>query len=418
MKKNIKRIIPMIAIATLMATSVFANNNVENTQQQALEQDSDKQNQIYVNGELLEGINLIKENDKYLLPVRAIFEKLGYEIAYDANTKIISMTKAPHFITFSTTTDGYTFLRMAPQPLGQAPIVKEGVTYVPVELLDLIGIQNEITDEDTLIIGDKVQVDTETTVETRQNPIIITDIDEDKNTVTVEDSQKGTVVLNIKDIKVEYTTEDKELMIGQALEVEYGDIMTASQPPVNTPKSVKVVDKISYGEILSVEKDGENTRVLFKDEEIGEVVLTLAPDFKVEYTTEDKELMIGQSLEVVLGKAMTMSIPPMTTPKSVKVVEKLNQDIVEEETNQEVIKGTATIKSVDKENEKILVTDEKMGDVILNLHDDVKIEYKNGTDLNAYNWMVEGQKLEIEYSPIMTRSLPPINNPVKILILN
>ena len=134
MKKNIKKIIPMVAIATLMATSVFANNNVQNTKQ-ALEENNDKQNQIYVNGELLEGINLIKENDKYLLPVRAIFEKLGYEITYDANTKIISMTKSPHFITFSTKEDAYTFLRMAPQPLGQAPIVKEGVTYVPVELL-------------------------------------------------------------------------------------------------------------------------------------------------------------------------------------------------------------------------------------------------------------------------------------------
>lgn len=412
MKKNIKKIIPMVAIATLMTTSVFANN-VESTQNIALEQSNVKENQIYVNGELLENVNLIKENDTVLFPVRAIFEKLGYEIAYDVNTKTISMTKAPQYITFATTADAYTFARMAPQPLGQAPIVKEGVTYVPVSLLNLIGMENELTSENNLIIGEKVEN------ETRQNPIIITDIDEENNTVTVKDPKKGEIVLNIKDLKIDYTTEDEELMIGQALEVEYGDIMTASQPPINTPKSVKVVDKISYGQVVSVEKDEDNnTRVLFNDEERGEVLLILAPDFKVDYTTEDKELAVGQSLEVVLGKAMTMSIPPMNTPKSVKVVENSNTQSVEENVDNQVIKGNATIKSVDKENNQILVTDEEMGDVVLNLHDDLVVEYKNGEQLNAYNWATEGQKLEVEYSPIMTRSLPPINNPVKITVLN
>ena len=209
-------------------------------------------------------------------------------------------------------------------------------------------------------------------------------------------------------------------MVGQALNVEYGEIMTASEPPINIPKSVKVVDKFSYGEILNVEKDDKNnTRVLFKDEEMGEVVLNLAPDFKVNFNTEDKELKKGQTLEVVLGRAMTMSLPPMTNPKSVSVINlKDNSKEQKEDTNENTLKGIATIKSVDKENETILVTDEKIGDVVLNINDDVKIEYKNGTGTYAYNWMVAGQKIEVEYSPIMTRSLPPINNPVKILVLN
>ena len=378
-----------------------------------------KDNSIYINGSLLENASLIKENGKTLMPVRAIFEKLGYEIGYDANTKTVSMTKAPHYITFSTTSDAYTFSRMAPQPLGQAPVVKEGVTYVPVSLFELIGIEIELTDNNVLYIGEKPAVEedkAETEKESNiKNQIIITEIDEKNNTITVEDDVKGTVVLNIKDLEIEYTTAIKQLMVGQALNVEYGDIMTASEPPINTPKSVKVVDKYSYGLIKSVEKDDkDNTRVLFEDRKIGEVVLNIPSDLKINFTTEDKELKEGQFIEVVLGDAMTMSLPPMTTPKSLSVI----QNETENKDDLETIKGNATIKGVDKDNKTILVTDEKLGDVVLNLHDDVKIEYKNGVGMHAYNWMVEGQKLEVEYSPVMTRSLPPINNPVKILVLN
>lgn len=414
MKKNIKKIIPMVAIATLMATSVFANSpKKENI---SLEQSNVKGNSIYINGQLLENANLIKENGKTLMPVRAIFEKLGYEIDYDANNKIISMSKMPHYITFSTTKDAYTFSRMAPQPLGQAPIVKEGVTYVPVELFDLMGMEIKLTSNNVLYIGDGLEQEESTSAKKEQ--IIIKEIDEKNNTITVEDDKRGIVVLNIKDVKIDYTTEDKELMVGQALDVEYGDIMTASEPPINVPKSVKVVDKFSYGEVLNVEKDDKNnTLVSFKDEEIGEVVLVLAPDFNVDYTTEDKEIKTGQYLEVVLSRVMTMSLPPMNTPKSVKVMENVAVE-QEQDKQEETIKGTATIKTVDKENKTILVTDEKMGDVVLNLHDDLKVEYKDGVGAYGYYWLVEGQKLEIEYSPIMTRSLPPINNPVKILVLN
>lgn len=386
-----------------------------------------KENSIYVNGELLENATLIKENNKVLIPVRNIFEKLGFEIAYNANTKVISMTKGAQYITFATNADAYTFARMAPQPLGQAPVVKEGVSYVPVELFDLIGMDIKLTDNNVLYVGENLQEteeksteNTKDNVAAKKNQIIIKEIDEKNNTITVEDDKRGIVVLNIKDLKMDYTTEDKQLMVGQALNVEYGEIMTASEPPINIPKSVKVVDKFSYGEILNVEKDDKNnTRVLFKDEEMGEVVLNLAPDFKVNFNTEDKELKKGQTLEVVLGRAMTMSLPPMTNPKSVSVINlKDNSKEQKEDTNENTLKGIATIKSVDKENETILVTDEKIGDVVLNINDDVKIEYKNGTGTYAYNWMVAGQKIEVEYSPIMTRSLPPINNPVKILVLN
>lgn len=417
MKKNIKKIIPMVAIATLMTTSVFANTN-NNKETIAIEQTEAKENSIYINGNVLENANLIKENGKTLIPVRAIFEKLGYEIQYDANTKTVSMTKVPHFITFSSNADAYTFSRMAPQPLGQAPIVKEGVTYVPVSLFELIDMEVELTDNNVLYIGEKPNVEEKMLDEKVSTPnikeqIIITEIDEDNNTITVEDDVKGTVVLNIKDLKIEYTTDVKQLHIGQALNVEYGDIMTRSNPPMNTPKSVKTVDKYSYGLIKNVDKDDKgNINILYDDNKIGEVVLNIPSDLKINFSTKDKELKEGQFIETVLGDAMTMSLPPMNTPKSLSVIEKDTQE------ENDAIMSNAVIKGVDKDSQTILITDEKLGDVVLNLHDELKIEYKNNTDTKEYDWMVKGQKLEVEYSPIMTRSLPPINNPIKILVLN
>lgn len=412
MKKNIKKIIPVLALTALMSTTAFATdiNSPVATPISSDAEVSKDANSIFVNGKILENASTIVENGNVLFPARAVFEALDFTINYDAKTKTVSMSKAPQFITFSTVADAYTFSRMAPQPLGQKPVVKDGVTYVPVNLLDLIEMPYTLNENNSLIIGD-ANVNTVESIE-------IIAIDKDNNTITVKDSQKGEIVLNIKDLDIEYTTDDKELLIGQNLEVVYGDTMTTSNPPVNTPKSVKVVDKVSFGQILNVEKDSEgNLSVLYKDSELGEVLLNVPKDMKIEYTTLAKELAKGQYIEVVLGRAMTMSIPPMNNPKSIKVVSKV-EETKDAKEDIETINSNATIKSIDNENKQILVSDEKLGDVLLNLNDDVIVEYKNNDNLNAYNWLVEGQKLNVDYSPIMTRSLPPVNNPVKIIVLN
>ena len=407
MKKNIKKIIPIIAIASLVTTSVFANNKIKG-ETTTIEKSNENKNFIYIDGEMLENASLIEKDNKKLMPVRAIFEKLGYEIQYNPEDKTIIMLKGPHYITFSTTKDAYTFSKMMPQPLG-LPIVKDGVTYVPVELLDLVGIDMELMNNN-LYIGEKAK-------ENRKEQIIIKEIDDNGKTILVEDPKMGEVSLNIENLKIKYNTQEKELMVGQAIEVEYGDTMTKSLPPINTPKSVKVVDKFSYGEILNVEKDEKgNLSILFDDEEIGEVVLYVPKNFKIKYETEEKELMVGQTIEVVLDNAMTMSLPPINNPKSISVIESSKNEMVQD--SEQSIKGKAIIKISNKEEKTILVDDEEMGEVVLNLHEDLKVENKKGEDLKNTNWIVGGKKIEVEYSPIMTRSLPPINNPIKITILD
>ncbi|MDE6357897.1 MAG: copper amine oxidase N-terminal domain-containing protein, partial [Eubacteriales bacterium] len=387
-----------IMVASILGTSaVFASNSNAVTISDTITTVETSQNLV---------VQLIKEGENTLFPVRAVFEKLGFEVGYEPVGKIVTLTKGAQYVTFSTIEDGYTFARMAPQKLGQVPIVKEGITYVPVTLLtEIMQMEGVSVDGLTLTIEEKseeAQVAEEAEVKIEQT--IITAIDEKANTITVNEPLKGEIVLNIKDLKIEYTTEDKALMVGQAVEVEYGDISTASEPPINTPKSLKVVQKYDVVKVLNVEKDDKgNTKVLVKDEEMGEVVLIVSKETKMEGV---EEIKIGQVLKVAMSNAMTMSIPPQTNAKEISIISAKTEEPEIEEAKEF---STVEIVSIDKENSQITIKDEKMGEVVLNISDEIKLE--GISDINKVYELKAGDKLNVIYGEAMTRSLPPINNP-------
>lgn len=409
MKKNIKKFIPAIMITTMLASSAvfaaYANNaqKIENSIEVGANQN--------INSSKATVVELIQEGENLFLPVRTTFESLGFEISYEPTGKIVTLTKGPVYVTFTTTKDAYTFARTAPQMLGQAPIVKDGSTYVPVTLLtDIMQMEGVTIDGLTLTIEEKKE---EAKLPALKQTII-TEIDEEKNTITVKDSEKGTIILNSKDLKIEYTTDEKVLSVGQAVEVEYGDIMTASEPPINTPKSLKVVQRYNIVEVLSVEKDEkENTKVLVKDSEMGEVMLIVSKETKMEGLDD---ISAGQILKVAMSSAMTMSIPPQTFAKEIHYVSiepatEITEQAVEAEASEvEVI-------SIDKENKQITVKDAKLGEVVLNMDGDVQIIFEDSSNVSDNYEFKVGQKLSVVYGPAMTRSLPPINSPVKLTIL-
>ncbi|MDE6181725.1 MAG: copper amine oxidase N-terminal domain-containing protein, partial [Eubacteriales bacterium] len=364
MKKNIKKIIPVVMIASILGTSaVFASDSSN----KSVASTSETISTMEVSQNLV--VELIQEGDNLLFPVRTVFEKLGFEVGYEPNGKIVTLTKDAQYITFSTIEDGYTFAKTAPQKLGQAPIVKDGHTYVPVTLLtEIMQMEGISVDGLTLTIeGETGEVKTELA------QTIITEINEKDNTITVKEPINGTIVLNIKDLKIEYTTEDKSLMVGQAVEVEYGDITTTSEPAINTPKSLKVVQKYNIVEVLNVEKDDkDNTKVLVKDSEMGEVVLIVSKETKMEGV---EEIKVGQTLKVAMSNAMTMSIPPQTAAKEISVISIEINTEDEENKDAEISEiFTVEIVSIDKENNQVTIKDEKLGEVVLNINDNVKLE--------------------------------------------
>ena len=90
---------------------------------------------------------------------------------------------------------------------------------------------------------------------------------------------------------------------------------------------------------------------------------------------------------------------------------------------EEKVEGHAVVKSVEevKEGEnpytQVLVEDQKLGDVILNITDDTDIVLADGKK-GAPKDIKADMKLVVDYSPAMTRSLPPQNSPEKITVVN
>ncbi len=408
MKKNKKLLIPALALSAVVA---FGGALSSGTNAIASENSTAASEDNFV-------FSLINEDGYLLFPVRAVFEQLGFNVNYEPNTKVITLTKGAQYVTFSTTKDAYTFARMAEQPLGKAPVVIDGVTYVPVTLLTdimqmegvsvsgtylIISVYNE--DESTEVVEMEEMEEIEEIEETKviSSQIIITDIDEDNNTITIEDPEKGTVILNIESTEINFDTEEEILTIGQAVEIEYGDIMTASMPPSNTPKSITVVDRYYEAVVLNIEEDEGIAKIYVNSEEKGDVILIVDPnEFDITNIEE------GQILKVVMKNAMTMSIPPQVGVTYLSVINTEDKAEADEEAS------NVTILSVDKENNTVNIQDETLGEVVLNISEDTEIIFEDGA---KSDWMQEGNNLKVVYSKAMTRSIPPINSPVQITVL-
>lgn len=86
-------------------------------------------------------------------------------------------------------------------------------------------------------------------------------------------------------------------------------------------------------------------------------------------------------------------------------------NIVTEDKESAVGFGTVTEVSADE----ILFNDEINGDVRLSKGGSVKVTDENGNDVNI-NSITVGTKLTVEYGDAETMSLPPLNNPVSIIV--
>ena len=76
----------------------------------------------------------------------------------------------------------------------------------------------------------------------------------------------------------------------------------------------------------------------------------------------------------------------------------------------------ATGKVVEIGDKEILFNDEVMGEVRLCPNDDTKITDKDGNEIKITDIKVDNE-IEVEYSDVMTDSLPPLNNPISIKVV-
>ncbi len=70
----------------------------------------------------------VGDNDVIMVPLRAVAEALGYQVAWEQDSQTVRLNMA---ISLEVGRDYYVYMRMAPIELGTAPALKDGSVYVP-----------------------------------------------------------------------------------------------------------------------------------------------------------------------------------------------------------------------------------------------------------------------------------------------
>ena len=234
MKKTIKKSIALgMAISMLGSVSAIAGTTASVAKN------------ITVNGDKITA-TAITQDGKTLLPVRAVATALGLNIEWNAEQKSVVLEDLPLYVTFRTGVDGYTFAKTAPMPLGQAPIIIDSVTYVPVELFsDILAYTVDDTDNGIVIFDETEESSTEesTEADAKATGKVVKIGDKE---ILFNDEVMGEVRLCPND-DTKITDKDgneikiTDIKVDNEIEVEYSDVMTDSLPPLNNPISIKVV---------------------------------------------------------------------------------------------------------------------------------------------------------------------------------
>jgi len=111
---------------------------------------------ITVRGEKIDAPEPYVRNNWVFLPLRAVAEALGYEVFWEAETSSIALGVG---IRLQIGSYEYTVGRMAPITLNNAPIIVNGLTYVPLEFFgEVLGLDASFMIQDghgEIIIADR-----------------------------------------------------------------------------------------------------------------------------------------------------------------------------------------------------------------------------------------------------------------------
>ena len=277
---------------------------------------------IIVNGEVLNADTYV-DGDNVMLPLRALCEKLGYEVGYDNETTMITLTKGAHYITMYPTKDEYTFSKMAPMSLGIAPQLVDDRTYVPVSFVE------------NILQGTGCEVD-------QNGEIKITDPKKEENTyrfvtaleavnegsVLVMDEIMGEVIVNFSEETIFQGIALSDIKEGSEFMVEYADnAVTMSLPAQATAKNVMSVAMyeemflVEETEVASVAFSGTITEVgedfVVVETENGEIQLNVSEETNIHHVMNRRLYMIndleaGMKISGTHSEAATFSIPPQS----------------------------------------------------------------------------------------------------------
>jgi len=173
------------------------------------------------------------------------------------------------------------------------------------------------------------------------------------------------------------------------------------------------------GVITGITNDDKYPSVHIQGVATEGIVLNVGPETTFEMKDGTKltlaDLHIGMTVEAEHSLVMTLSLPPQTPTYRITVLDaKPLTDAL----------GTAgeitEIRTGDKGETTIVIkgeglSDQSPGEVALRLTDESQIVDKNGNAVNK-DELMQGAKVIGFYSPMLTKSLPPIGNAWKIVV--
>lgn len=127
---------------------------------------------------------------------------------------------------------------------------------------------------------------------------------------------------------------------------------------------------------------------------------------------ELKDLSLGLDVEVVHSMAMTMSLPGQTYASEIKV--KKDSDVKD-------LIGTSGLVTSNEDGSKITVkgfgmTEASPAEVVLNVSSETVVVDQDGVEVKASE-LKKDDKVLAFFSPMLTKSLPPIGNAVKVVVM-
>ncbi len=277
---------------------------------------------IFVDDTMLNADTYV-DGDNVMLPLRAICEALGYEVGYDAQSTMISLTRGAHYITMYPTKDEYTFSKMAPVSLGIAPQLVDDRTYVPVSFVETI-LQSagcEVDQNGEIRITDPKKAE-----DTYRAATALEDVKD--GSVLVMDEILGEVIVTFAEETVFQGIAQTDIKNGTEFMVEYLDnAATMSLPAQATAKnvmSVELYDEVNASEEVTVEavefagtikEVGEDYALI--ETENGELRLNISDETNIHHAMNRRlyridDLTVGMAITGTHSAAATFSLPPQS----------------------------------------------------------------------------------------------------------
>ncbi len=214
--------------------------------------------------------------------------------------------------------------------------------------------------------------------------------------------------------------------------LSYFDKVMRLQTKVDATGTIHIDSKKQAGEeqASGTTKQGTVTSIAYRDKggEIGlnglvhGVRLNISDETEIVTDTNRKltlaDLQLGMSIEAEHGLAMAMSMPPMTSAKKI---------IVKQNSAAQQTLGTAgeieAIASSTEGTTRLTIKGLKLSDgshdtVVLNVAGDTPVLGTKDNQPVAADRLKKGDKVYAFYGPILTKSLPPIGQAVKIVVEN